>query len=196
MKNKGANNKDKSDNLLVQIEKRLSLAKEKQNGKHSDLDIPLTLTKNREWRDSDHGIEAIGSPNSFTTTNAKYGPKISELNGYLRKLKSKKGKSKSKKPPSIASLKKSNSDLSKIIAQTADQFVMIQAELDECNDMVKILHVREQGLMEEMRELREELSENKSTIKYLRLELVNSVVRKGETSNVTEIGVMRAEKEQ
>lgn len=80
------NNQAKTNVLKAQIQLRIDLANKARLGE-VELDIPLSLRKNKDWVNQEYGIEAIGSPSSFTTTHPVHGHKIQELNELLLQLK-------------------------------------------------------------------------------------------------------------
>lgn len=181
-------NQEREEELEEQINNRIIAAQEKLAGKHEGLDIPTTLRKNRVWKNEGLGIEPIGSPGSFTTTNLKHGKAVKKLYKLLTKLKQ---PSKTKYKPlneKVEELTNENEMLKDRLVKTANQFVAWQSEVDEIRNCFQIAQSSEQGLIESKRELQEELKEKNEIIKNLRLELVEERNKHANLdSNVTEV---------
>lgn len=165
------NNHDKTNALRAQIQLRIDLANKVRLGE-VQLDIPLSLRKNKDWVSPEHGIEAIGSPSSFTTTHAVHGSKVKELNGLLLQLKKPRRKAYTPASVKLEKLKNENTRLKDSIVNVANQFVSYQSLIDEFRDEITILRVGEQGLLDEKADLLKEIKAKEQSIRELRRETI------------------------
>lgn len=165
------NNQDKANALKAQIQLRIDLANQARLGELL-LDIPLSLRKNKDWVNSEYGVEAIGSPSSFTTTHPVHGHKVQELNELLLQLKKPRRKAYTPAGVKLEKLKNENTRLEESIVNIANQFVSYQSLIDEFKDEIAILKAGEQGLLEEKAELLQEIKTNNQSIRELRRETI------------------------
>lgn len=165
------NNQAKTNVLKAQIQLRIDLANKARLGE-VELDIPLSLRKNKDWVNQEHGIEAIGSPSSFTTTHPVHGHKVQELNELLLQLKKPRRKAYTPAGVKLEKLKNENKRLKESIVNVANQFVSYQSLMDEFKDEIIILKAGEQGLLEEKADLLQEIKTKNQSIRELRRETV------------------------
>ena len=152
-----ASNAEKAKKLTEQIELRLKVLNEKVKGEHTELEVPISLTKIRNWVDEQLGIEKIGSPSSFVTSHQEHGRKVTKIANCLEVLKKQKKPSKKPKEQKLTELKTKNKELNESLTNTANQYVKYSQETKRLQEELLLCNSKLEGLEEELVETKGEL---------------------------------------
>jgi len=190
--NSPVNNAEKARWLADQIELRLRILSEKIEGQHSDLAIPPSLTKVREWVNEELCIERISSPSSFVTTHQEHGRKIEKIAKHLNTIKRLKKPPKKPRQKKLTEFQRKNKELNESLTNAANQFVQYSQEAKRLREELLLSKSKEEGLIEELDEVKRELQIARDEIIQLRKKLGQYEVRK--TSKVTRVEFGRGDK--
>jgi hypothetical protein len=161
---KPASNEEKAKFLADQIDLRLSILRKKVKGEHAELDVPISLTKIREWVHEELGIERIGSPSSFVTSHKEHGRKVIKIAKCLDTLKRQTKLPKKPKEQKLTELKAKNKELNESLTNTANQFVQYSQEGKRLREELVLSKSKEEGLIEELDEVKNELQVSRDEI--------------------------------
>lgn len=164
-------NAEKAKWLAEQIDLRFLILNEKVKGEHADLDVPISLTKVREWVHEELGIERIGSPSSFVTSHKDHGRKVVKIAKCLDTLKCQTKPPKKTKEQKLTELKAKNKELNESLTNAANQFVQYSQEIKRLREEKVLIKSKEEGLVEELDEVKNELQVSRDEIILLRKKL-------------------------
>ncbi len=183
--NSPESNEDKAKKLAEQIELRLRVLNEKIIGAHTELEIPTSLTKVRNWVCDELGIEKIGSPSSFVTSHKEHGRKVKKIANCLETLKKQKKLPKKPKEQKLTELKAKNKELNESLTNAANQYVQYSQETKRLKEELILINSKVEGLTEELDETLSELQIARDEIILLRKKLAQYENRKA--SKVTKV---------
>jgi predicted nucleic acid-binding Zn-ribbon protein len=166
-----ASNEEKAKFLADQIDLRLSILNKKVKGEHADLDVPISLTKIREWVHGELGIQRIGSPSSFVTSHKEHGRKVVKIAKCLDTLKRQTKPPKKPKEQKLTELKAKNKELNESLTNSANKFVKYSQEIKRLREDKVLIKSKEEGLVEELDEVKNELQVSRDEIILLRKKL-------------------------
>lgn len=177
-------NIEKKERLEAQIEKRLLLLKDwNSNGVPSGILLPKSLNQVRLWNLPEFGIEAIGSPGSFTTSHERHGKSVIRIQRLLEKLNSarKERESKPKTNPKslVRDLRKKLEAQAECLTIAANQFVQEKAMLDHYHRLYRVASQSQKDAQIELDEANEKIQELKSEVVKLRAAKSNKVTNIG-----------------
>jgi chromosome segregation ATPase len=161
---KPASNEEKAKFLADQIDLRLSILRKKVKGEHAELDVPISLTKIREWVHEELGIERIGSPSSFVTSHKEHGRKVIKIAKCLDTLKRQTKLPKKPKEQKLTELKAKNKELNESLTNVANKFVQYSQEIKRLREEKVLIKSKEEGLIEELDEVKNELQVSRDEI--------------------------------
>ncbi len=162
-------NAEKAQRLTEQINKRYELLKAIKAGSISGIELPKSLNKLREWNNQKLGIERIGSPSSFTTNHKLHGNTIKRIDSLLKELlKPRKPRRKTTK----TELKRVNNNLDAALQNAANKYVQYASEIERLKVETALLKSKEQGLEEEIAELKSALNVAREENLALRKKLI------------------------
>jgi uncharacterized coiled-coil DUF342 family protein len=161
---KPASNEEKAKFLADQIDLRLSILRKKVKGEHAELDVPISLTKIREWVHEELGIERIGSPSSFVTSHKEHGRKVIKIAKCLDTLKRQTKLPKKPKEQKLTELKAKNKELNESFTNVANKFVQYSQEIKRLREEKVLIKSKEEGLIEELDEVKNELQVSRDEI--------------------------------
>jgi hypothetical protein len=171
--------------LKEQIELRIKLLKKKVSGEIDDIVIPTSLTKLRLWKNKEYGVKTIGSPSSFVTTHSEHGRKVLLLQKLLGQLKTPK---KTKAKPASQKLREvtqENTRLNSLLQSTANQYVQYSQELKRLRESAVLNKAIENGLREELKEVKAELANARTEVASIRKKLLRNEAT--QSSKVTKV---------
>ncbi|MGY5796180.1 hypothetical protein [Rheinheimera faecalis] len=154
----------KAKGLADQIELRLQILGKKVNGELLDLKVPNSLTKIREWVHEGLGIQRIGSPSSFVMTHKEHGRTVKKIAECLDKLRLQAKFPKKPKEQKLLELTVKNSELNQSLMKAANQFVQFSYESKRLSEELVLSRSTEQGLREELNEVKNELQSARDKI--------------------------------
>lgn len=151
-----ASNEEKAKFLADQIDLRLSILRKKVKGEHAELDVPISLTKVREWIHEELGIERIGSPSSFVTSHKGHGRKVIKIAKCLDTIKRQTKPPKKPKEQKLTELKAKNKELNESLTNVANQFVKYSQKIKQLREELILSNSKVEGLIEELDEVKNE----------------------------------------
>lgn len=183
-----ASNEDKAKKLAEQIELRLRVLNEKVTGEHTELEIPTSLTKVRNWVCDELGIEKIGSPSSFVTSHQEHGRKIAKIAKCLEILKKQKKSPKKPREQKLTELKARNKELNESLINAANKYVQYSQETKRLKEELLLSKSKVEGLTEELDETTGELKITRDEIIFLRKKLAQYEANKASKVTKVEFG--------